>query len=178
MATAAPKHDRSKTAIIVGASRGLGLGLAREFARRGWHVTATARNASIAPELADVAAASDGRIEVEEVDIDLAESVDALATRLAGRRFNLVFINAGIAGPPHQSVDAVTPQEIGVLMYTNADRPSPRHLGLIRSQASKRRNRHDGDYIGSVEQCHHDCRIGFRWPRAVWEAQIWFAPLL
>jgi NAD(P)-dependent dehydrogenase (short-subunit alcohol dehydrogenase family) len=46
MATAAPKHDRSKTAIIVGASRGLGLGLAREFARRGWHVTATARNAS------------------------------------------------------------------------------------------------------------------------------------
>ena len=53
MATAAPKHDRSKTAIIVGASRGLGLGLARGLARRGWHVTATVRNASIAPELAD-----------------------------------------------------------------------------------------------------------------------------
>lgn len=45
MATAAPKHDRSKTAIIVGASRGLGLGLARKFARGGWHITATARNA-------------------------------------------------------------------------------------------------------------------------------------
>jgi hypothetical protein len=28
MATAAPKHDQSKTAIIVGATRGLGLGLA------------------------------------------------------------------------------------------------------------------------------------------------------
>ena len=91
MATAAPKHDRSKTAIIVGASGGLGLGLAREFARRGWHVTAAARNASIAPELADVVAASDGRFEVEKVDIDLAESVDGLATRLAGRRFDLVY---------------------------------------------------------------------------------------
>ena len=135
MATAAPKHDRSKTAIIVGASRGLGLGLAREFARRGWHITATARNASIAPELADVAAASDGRIEVEEVDVDLAESVDALATRLAGRRFDLVFINAGIAGPQHQSVDATTPQEIGVLMYTNAVAPiriARRLLPLVR----------------------------------------------
>ena len=53
MATAAPDHDQSKTAIIVGASRGLGLGLAREFARRGWRVTATARSAAAATELVD-----------------------------------------------------------------------------------------------------------------------------
>ena len=42
MVTTAPNRER-KTAIIIGASRGLGLGLAREFARRGWQVTATAR---------------------------------------------------------------------------------------------------------------------------------------
>ena len=63
MATAAPDHDQSKTAIIVGASRGLGLGLAREFARRGW--TATARSAAAATELVDEVAASDGGIAVE-----------------------------------------------------------------------------------------------------------------
>jgi NAD(P)-dependent dehydrogenase (short-subunit alcohol dehydrogenase family) len=108
MATAAPNHDQSKTAIIVGASRGLGLGPAREFARRGWQITATARGAAAATELADAVAASDGGIAVEEVDIDRAESVDALATRLADRRFSLVFINAGISGPQHQSVDAAT----------------------------------------------------------------------
>jgi NAD(P)-dependent dehydrogenase (short-subunit alcohol dehydrogenase family) len=123
MATAAPDHDQSKTAIIVGASRGLGLGLAREFARRGWQVTATARNAAAATELADAVAASDGGIVVEEVDIDRAESVDALATRLAGRRFDLVFINAGVSGPQHQSADVATPQEVGALMYTNAVAP-------------------------------------------------------
>ena len=123
MATAAPNDDQSKTAIIVGASRGLGFGLAREFARRGWQVTATARNAAVANELADAVAASDGRIAVEEVDIDRAESVDALAARLAGRRFDLVFINAGVSGPEHQSVDAATPQEMGALMYTNAVAP-------------------------------------------------------
>ncbi|MGA8293845.1 MAG: hypothetical protein WB820_15380, partial [Rhodoplanes sp.] len=49
------------------------------------------------------------------------ESVDALATRLAGRRFALVFINAGVSGPQHQSADIVTPQEVGALMYTNVN---------------------------------------------------------
>jgi NAD(P)-dependent dehydrogenase (short-subunit alcohol dehydrogenase family) len=67
--------------------------------------------------------ASDGRIAVEEVDIDRAESIDALAAQLAGRRFDLVFINAGVSGPEHQSVDAATPQELGALMYTNAVAP-------------------------------------------------------
>ena len=68
-------------------------------------------------------ATSDGRITVEEVDIDRAESVDALAARLAGRHFDLVFINAGVSGPQHQSVDAATPEELGALMYTNAVAP-------------------------------------------------------
>ena len=39
MAAATANHAQNKTAIIVGASRGLGLGLAREFARRGWQVS-------------------------------------------------------------------------------------------------------------------------------------------
>ena len=81
MVTTAPNRER-KTAIIIGASRGLGLGLAREFARRGWQVTATARTASSAKELAAVFAASGERIAVEQVDIDLPDSVDSLATRL------------------------------------------------------------------------------------------------
>ena len=123
MATAAPNHDRNKIAIIVGASRGLGLGLTREFARRGWQVTATARSTAAATELADEVTASDGGIAVEEVDLDRPESVDALATRLAGRRFDLVFINAGVSGPQHESAYIATPQEVGALMYTNAIAP-------------------------------------------------------
>jgi NAD(P)-dependent dehydrogenase (short-subunit alcohol dehydrogenase family) len=122
MVTTASNRER-KTAIVVGASRGLGLGLAREFARRGWQVTATARNASSAGELADTFAASDEKIEVEQVDINLPDSVDSLVTQMGDRRLDLVFINAGVAGPKHQSVDATTPQEIGALVYTNAVAP-------------------------------------------------------
>ena len=103
-------------------SRGLGLGLAREFARRGWQVTATARNAAAATELANEVAASDGEIAVEEVDLDRPESVDPLATRLTGRRFGLVFINAGVAGPQRQSADVATPQEIGAGSWAGAAR--------------------------------------------------------
>ena len=33
-----------KTALIIGASRGLGLGLAQEYAARGWDVIGTVRN--------------------------------------------------------------------------------------------------------------------------------------
>src|SRR5271165_6374800 len=82
MVTTAPNRER-KTAIIIGASRGLGLGLAREFARRGWQVTATARNASSAKELAATFAALDEKIAVEQVDIDLPDRIAALASRLA-----------------------------------------------------------------------------------------------
>ena len=43
-------------ALILGASRGLGLGLAGELHRRGWTVTATVRRPADAPALQDAGA--------------------------------------------------------------------------------------------------------------------------
>lgn len=113
----------AKTALIIGASRGIGLGLATEFANRGWHVTATVRNTATAPELAAAAAASNGSITIQTVDIDSPESVAALQAATAGQSFDLLYINAGIYGPLHGSVDKVTPDEIAALMLTNAIAP-------------------------------------------------------
>jgi NAD(P)-dependent dehydrogenase (short-subunit alcohol dehydrogenase family) len=104
-----------KTAIILGASRGLGLGLAQELTKRGWHVVATQRSPSEA--LAAVAG-----VTVETVDIDDVEAVQALAARQKGP-FDLVFVNAGVTGPKHGSADKVTPQELAALMMTNAVSP-------------------------------------------------------
>jgi NAD(P)-dependent dehydrogenase (short-subunit alcohol dehydrogenase family) len=103
-----------KTAIIIGASRGIGLALAGELAGRGWQVTATARGD--APELASLAAASNGGITLATVDIDDVASCVALDTALTGKAFDLVFVNAGTYGPAHQSVDTVTAAEMGALM--------------------------------------------------------------
>jgi NAD(P)-dependent dehydrogenase (short-subunit alcohol dehydrogenase family) len=110
-----------KTAIIIGASRGIGLALAGELARRGWQVTATARGH--APDLAALAAASNGRVTLATVDIDGRASVAALDAALAGQAFDLLFVNAGTYGPAHQSVDKVTSEELGALMMTNAIAP-------------------------------------------------------
>jgi NAD(P)-dependent dehydrogenase (short-subunit alcohol dehydrogenase family) len=109
----------TKRALIVGASRGLGLGLARELASRDYQVTATARHLDKATGLRDLPASA----RLETVDIDDAEAVDALARRLGGQRFDVVFINAGVSGPAHHSADAATHDEIGRLFATNAVSP-------------------------------------------------------
>lgn len=108
----------TKRALIVGASRGIGLALASELAGRGWQVVATARNAG--SELADAAIAS---VAVELVDIDDDASVDALVARLAGERFDLVLVNAGVTGPRHGSAAQVSPDEVAALFGTNAIAP-------------------------------------------------------
>jgi NAD(P)-dependent dehydrogenase (short-subunit alcohol dehydrogenase family) len=105
-----------QTALIIGASRGLGAGLVRELAWRGWSVIGTQRKPSA--ELAEAGAAT-----IETVDIDDKASVAALAGKLAGQAFDLVLVNAGVIGPEHASADKVTVQELGALMMTNAVAP-------------------------------------------------------
>jgi NAD(P)-dependent dehydrogenase (short-subunit alcohol dehydrogenase family) len=110
---------KNRTALIVGASRGLGLGLAKELAARGFQVTATARDLDKAPGLRELP----GSARLETLDIDDAAAVDELAKRLAGKRFDVIFINAGIMGPEDNSADTATMAEIGKLFATNAISP-------------------------------------------------------
>ena len=62
-----------KVAVIAGASRGLGLGLAKELSGRGWRVFATCRDRAKATDLNGAAEASHGRITVEVLDVDDAQ---------------------------------------------------------------------------------------------------------
>lgn len=110
-----------KTALIVGASRGLGLGLAGELFRRGWRVIATARGP--APELEGLAKTTGGAVRLEEVDLASPQSQQGLLERLAGERLDLVFVNAGVMGPKDQSLAALTPEQVGEVMWTNAFAP-------------------------------------------------------
>lgn len=84
------KQDLS--ALIVGASRGLGLGLVRAFLTRGWAVTATTRG--VAPALAALSPVAPA---LARVDIDDDAGVARLHDDLAGRSFDVVFVVAGIA---------------------------------------------------------------------------------
>ena len=117
-----------KTALILGASRGLGLGLVHEFAGRGWEVTGTERTQSEALHAAGVS--------VEVADVADHGSIDALAVRLGERRFDLLFIVAGQWGPRHQSPLKAPFVESGALFIANAVGPAAAAQRLVGNVAA------------------------------------------
>lgn len=110
-----------KRALIVGASRGLGLGLVARFLARGWDVTATVRRPSQA--LADLSMDAPLRIEAG-VDIDDDGAVADLRTRLAeAPDFDLVFVVAGIATQAGTPASLLSREVVGAVFQTNAVSP-------------------------------------------------------
>ena len=110
-----------KRLLIIGASRGLGLGLVSEHLARGWHVTATARHdrdglEALIPEAQD-------RLALETVDTLDQAAVGALANRLQGQRFDLLFLNAGIMAGRGVPLAEVTDADIARIFLTNAIAP-------------------------------------------------------
>jgi NAD(P)-dependent dehydrogenase (short-subunit alcohol dehydrogenase family) len=113
----------TETALIVGASRGLGLGLAREYSSRGWRVIGTVRSASPAAGLHALADETKGRVRIEMVDINVPEQVAALRERLAGEPLHLLFVNAGISNGIGETVPLSSTEAFTRLMVTNALSP-------------------------------------------------------
>ena len=111
-----------KSALIIGASRGLGYALAAEYLARGWQVTATVRGAG-RTGLHDLAGSSDGRLIVETADITVPVEVAALHDRLAGEKLDLLFVNAGVTNGPEETVADVSTETFVRLMVTNALSP-------------------------------------------------------
>jgi NAD(P)-dependent dehydrogenase (short-subunit alcohol dehydrogenase family) len=111
------------TALIVGASRGLGHAMAAEFVKRGWHVIGTVRGGK-RTALHDLADAHPGQIDIETLDITAREQIAALRNRLSGRAIDMLFVNAGIATEePFARIETVTPDEFSHVMLTNAYAP-------------------------------------------------------
>ncbi|MFJ6694900.1 SDR family NAD(P)-dependent oxidoreductase [Streptomyces sp. NPDC091272] len=112
----------SKTALIVGASRGLGYALTAELLSRGWQVIATERKES---DLHTLARTANGRLAVENVDITAPEQVAALRERLAGTTLDLLFVNAGTnyTTDPSATFTDVSTDDFTRVMVTNALSP-------------------------------------------------------
>jgi NAD(P)-dependent dehydrogenase (short-subunit alcohol dehydrogenase family) len=109
-----------KRALIIGASRGIGLGLAEELAERGWHVYASQRSPS--EHLAR--AAEDAEIEVVTADVTDPATVEALARRIEPGSLDVVLVNAGIMGSENQSAAGASAGEVTEIMMTNAVGPA------------------------------------------------------
>lgn len=91
-----------KTALITGASRGLGLALARALAARGWSLVIDARGKDA---LQDVAQRLCEETDVKALAGDVADPAHRRALAVAGRAIgglDAVVNNAGILGPSPQ----------------------------------------------------------------------------
>lgn len=107
-----------KQALIIGASRGLGLGLVQRLKEDGWAVTATVRDTGKADALRAL-----GDVRIEQLEMDDAQAVSALHQRLEGQVFDLLFVNAGIKGPVNQTPGSAPAHEVAQLFLTNSVAP-------------------------------------------------------
>lgn len=107
-----------KTALIIGASRGLGLGLVQRLREDGWNVVATVRDPQKPGTLAEIPG-----VRIERLEMNDTAQLDGLKQRLQGEVFDLVFVNAGVMGPLPQDLERVQAQEVGELFMTNAVAP-------------------------------------------------------
>src|SRR5581483_5687045 len=110
-----------KRALILGASRGLGLGLARELLARGWQVVGTVRRPSEAADA--LRGANPGRFTIETADINAPEQLRDLHGRLRDARLDLLFVNAGVLSAPDKTISEVSPEDFVHEMITNAFSP-------------------------------------------------------
>ena len=108
-----------KTALIIGASRGLGFALVKEYLARDWQVVATVRETS-GTALQELAESSSGRLQVEKLDITDSGQIVALQLRLHNRKFDLLFVNAGVSNRRYETIGEVATEEFVRLMVTNA----------------------------------------------------------
>ena len=108
-------------ALIIGGSRGLGLGLVQEHLTRGWHVTATVRGPS--DGLNALRQDTPDRLVIETLDTASAAQTEALAGRLNGQSFDLLLLNAGIMAGRGLALSDVANDDIHNIFLTNAISP-------------------------------------------------------
>ncbi|MBT4910329.1 MAG: SDR family NAD(P)-dependent oxidoreductase [Alphaproteobacteria bacterium] len=96
------------TIMIVGATRGIGLELTKQYANEGNQVIACARDTANASLLNEVASGSEN-IKIEQLDIADAGSIESASSRIGEGVIDSIIIVAGWVGgmPDNQTIDNI-----------------------------------------------------------------------
>lgn len=99
------------TALIIGASRGIGLELVKQYRADGWRVIATARRQE------DCAALSALGAEAHKLDVTDVEACAGLGWKLDDEELDVAILNAGVYGPRHDGFPQQS--DFDSVMHTN-----------------------------------------------------------
>jgi uncharacterized protein len=90
--------EQQPLALVTGASSGIGLELAKQFARHGYNLVIAAENDAVETVAVELRTAGDATVQVEAVKVDLATSdgVQRLHTAVGSRRIDVAALNAGV----------------------------------------------------------------------------------
>jgi NAD(P)-dependent dehydrogenase (short-subunit alcohol dehydrogenase family) len=111
------------TILLIGASRGLGLGLASEYLARGWNVIATARDPARAEVLTALKADHPGQLRIEPLDVTDRKAGTALATALSGISVDVLFVVAGQSSQGMAPIQDAPPEVAAQEFLTNSVAP-------------------------------------------------------
>jgi len=127
------------TAMIVGASRGIGLELASQYAARGWRVHATTRT----PEHPGALGRLAGDVVLHELDVRNAHQIAHLSAAVRDEDIDVLIHNAGVADnvlPPEDvmQINAEAPLIVTAAMLPALDRGTLKKVVLMTSQLGAR----------------------------------------
>ncbi|MCE4060949.1 SDR family oxidoreductase [Pandoraea sputorum] len=102
-----------KTALIIGASRGIGMEFVRQYRDDGWRVFATARNEDGLAALRELDA------EALKLDVTRVESLSGLSWQLDGVELDVAVYNAGVNSERTTGLAPITKDEFDRVFHTN-----------------------------------------------------------
>jgi len=99
--------------LITGASRGIGLEFARQYAADGWHVVAACRKPAQAEELGKIAAGAADRVSLHPLDVLDHAGIDRLAGQLQSTPIDVLINNAGVGGTLTSVMGSIAQNNLG-----------------------------------------------------------------
>ncbi|GMF55057.1 unnamed protein product [Phytophthora fragariaefolia] len=127
----------TKTVLVTGANRGIGLAFVKHYLKEGWDVIAAVRDVGKAEELRALAPRR-----LLQLDVAEEQSIDVMAKELGGVSLDLLINNAGATGM--YSLEETTPEDcvrqfqvnaLGPLLVTRALLPNLQSAASARGSA-------------------------------------------
>jgi NAD(P)-dependent dehydrogenase (short-subunit alcohol dehydrogenase family) len=140
------RESNMPTVMIIGASRGIGLELVRQYAAAGWRVHATTRTPGQPGALGTIG----GDVVMHALDVRDAQQMEALAQAVAAEGIDVLIHNAGVSGrgmaaAEVKRINTDAPIRVAQALLPAVSRSRERRIVLLASQLGARRG-----YTGSL----------------------------